>query len=400
MKSWVEISASRLAENYRVLSQAAGEQVAVLAVVKADAYGHGAAICAPVLAAAGAPWLGVTDPHEGAVVRNALASAGIAAPHQRRILVMNECLPEDAEAIVRHHLTPVVSTIQQMQALARYSPMPFSVHLEIDTGMSRQGVSMGSPLTAVLDWLQAHRDMIHLEGVMTHFASAEIACSHQSIAQRNHFNEALLQVAAAGLRPEWIHAGNSSSLDNEVDAIPGLLWLTGLARTYRTRVMERAGLGLYGYCLPIEREQDYTGPVPSRVAAQLMQVMTWKARIIGLREVAAGTRIGYDGTFTATRPMRLALLPVGYADGVRRELSSTNCSEGSWVTIAGQRAPIVGRVSMNLTVVDVTALGSIAVGDEAIMLGEGITAEDHARIAGTIPYEIICAVRSPRLLKP
>jgi alanine racemase len=400
VKSWVEISEQRLKENYRVLTAAAGAGISVLAVVKADAYGHDAALCAPVLAQAGAEWLGVTDAAEGALVRNALAAAGIAAPHQPRILVMNECLPEDAEALVRHRLTPVVSTIRQMQALARYSPTPFAVHLEIDTGMSRQGVSMGEPLAAVLDWLQAHRDIVHLEGVMTHFASAEIACSHQSAAQRGRFNEALLQVASAGLRPEWIHAGNSSSIDNEVDAVPGLLSLARLAHTYQARAMVRTGLGLYGYCLPIEREQDYTGAAPSRVAPQLTRVMTWKARIIGLREVAAGARIGYNGTFTAQQPMRLALLPVGYADGLRRELSSTNDSGGGSVTIGGQRAPIIGRVSMNLTVVDVTALASVAIGDEVIMLGDGITAEDHARIARTIPYEIVCAVRSSRVLKP
>jgi alanine racemase len=234
---------------------------------------------------------------------------------------------------------------------------------------------------------------------MTHPASTEIACSHQSVAQRHRFNEALLQVAAAGLRPQWIHAGNSSSLDNEVDSIPSLLWLAKLAHTYEARAMVRTGLALYGYCLPIEREQDFTGNPSSRIAAQLTPVMTWKARITGLREVAAGTRIGYNGTFTAPQPMRLALLPLGYADGLRRELSSTNDRTGGWILLDGQRAPIIGRVSMNLTVVDVTALPRTSIGDEAILLGEGITAEDHATLARTISYEILCSVRGPRVLR-
>jgi alanine racemase len=126
-------------------------------------------------------------------------------------------------------------------------------------------------------------------------------------------------------------------------------------------------------------------------------VLTWKARVIGLRKIAAGTHVGYGATFTAAHPMRLVLLPVGYADGLRRELSSSPTGAG-WVMLHGQRASIVGRVSMNLTVVDVTHIADVAVGDEAVILGEGITAEDHAAIAGTISYEILCGMKSHALL--
>jgi alanine racemase len=129
----------------------------------------------------------------------------------------------------------------------------------------------------------------------------------------------------------------------------------------------------------------------------LLPVLTWKARVIGLREIAAGTHVGYGATFTATHPMRLALLPVGYADGLRRELSSTETSAG-WVMLHGCKAPIVGRVSMNLTIVDITEIPGVAVGDQAIVLGEGSTAEDHAQLAGTIPYEILCGMQAPSLL--
>ena len=399
MTNWVEISAARLAANYRTFDAAATE-ASVLAVIKADAYGHGAALCAPVLAEAGVSWLGVTDAAEGVVVRNALTSAGITPDQQPRILIMSEGLPEDAETIVRHRLTPVVSSFPQLQALGRYSPAPLSVHLEIDTGMSRQGIVQGSALGSVLDFLAAHGDVLHLEGVMTHFASAEIAGSHQSAAQRGRFSDALCQIAAAGLCPGYIHAGNSSSVDNQTDSAPWLAWISRLAQTHGARPMVRAGLGLYGYALPIEREQNYIGPAESRVRHLLLPVLTWKARVTALREIPPGTHVGYNGTFVADRPMQLALLPVGYADGLRRELSSTNERAGGWVMIGGRRAPIVGRVSMNLTVVDVTDLPPVAIGDEAIVLGEGVIADDHARIARTIPYEILCGLRAPRRMVP
>ena len=122
--------------------------------------------------------------------------------------------------------------------------------------------------------------------------------------------------------------------------------------------------------------------------------MTWKTRVIGVREVGVGDTVGYNATFVAERPMRLALLPVGYADGLRRELSSTNAQAGGWMMVQGQRAAIVGRVSMNLTVVDVTEIASVQIGDEVVVLGDGTTAEDHARLAGTIAYEIVCGVRA------
>jgi alanine racemase len=122
--------------------------------------------------------------------------------------------------------------------------------------------------------------------------------------------------------------------------------------------------------------------------------MSWKTRVIGLRDVRAGDTVGYNAIFTAERPMRLALLPIGYADGVRRELSGSNARAGGWAMVKGRRAAIVGRVSMNLTVVDVTEIAGVAVGDEAVVLGDGVTADDHARLAQTIAYEIVCGVRA------
>jgi alanine racemase len=157
--------------------------------------------------------------------------------------------------------------------------------------------------------------------------------------------------------------------------------------------MVRSGIALYGYCLPIEQaDTDVQAKVRCGLDG-LQPVMCWKTRVLGLREVHAGDTVGYNAIFTAQRPMRLALLPVGYANGLQRELSGSNERPGGWVMVHGQRASIVGRVSMNLTVVDVTDIPGVAVGDEVVVLGDGMTADDHARLAHTIAYEIVCGVR-------
>ncbi|MEG9438183.1 alanine racemase [Edaphobacter sp. HDX4] len=404
MKSWIEISAQRLTANYRLLVEAAAD-TSVLAVVKADAYGHGAQLCAPVLAQAGAAWLGVTDAAEGAAVRAALTAQGVSPEQQPRVLVMSEAHDEDARLTLEHRLTPVVSSVLQMQSLAHAARergiQLVDVHLEIDTGMARQGVAPGDDLEEVLQWL-IQQSVVRLDGVMTHFASAEVTGSHQTAQQRRLFEQAILQVVSAGLRPKWIHAGNSSTIDNQNDEAgtgeSPLCWLRKLAHMAEANPMVRSGLSLYGYSLPLECEQNYAGRSEPLVHPCLQPIMTWKARVTHVREVEPGMKIGYNGTLTAARSMRLALLPIGYADGLRRELSGTDVRAGGWVLFGSQAAAIVGRVSMNLTIVDVTALPSVAVGDEAVVLGKGITAEDHARLAATIPYEILCGIKAPRLL--
>jgi alanine racemase len=179
-------------------------------------------------------------------------------------------------------------------------------------------------------------------------------------------------------------------LDNQ-DAAGNLAWLRSLAGSVGARSMARSGIALYGYCLPIEPDDAVA---EAKVRCGLQPVMCWKTRVIGLRDVQAGDTVGYNATFRAKRLMRLALLPVGYADGLRRELSGTNARAGGWTMVKGQRAAIAGRVSMNLTVVDVTEIPGVAVGDEVVVLGDGVTADDHARLAHTISYEIVCGVRA------
>jgi alanine racemase len=395
--SWVEISEQRLVANYRLLIDAAGRDSAVLAVVKANAYGHGAGMCAPVLARAGAEWLGVADAVEGASLREALTAAHIAHRDQPRILVMCGGLNEDAESIVRHELTPVVWEQQQMEALAAAvrqrggNAAPLPVHLEIDTGMARQGITPGEQLHTLLHWLK-RQPLLRLDGILTHFASSEVAGSPQTLSQRKQFEDALAAVAEAGLRPAWVHAGSSSTLDNP-NTEDNLPWLRTLATNAGAQSMVRPGIALYGYCLPIEQTSATDEP-QAKVQCKLKPLMTWKTRILSLRDVQTGDAIGYNSTFRAERPMRLALLPVGYADGLRRELSGSNARPGGWVMLKRQRAAIIGRVSMNLTVVDVTEIPGVSTGDEVVILGDGITADDHARLAHTISYEIVCGVRA------
>ncbi|HKO19110.1 MAG TPA: alanine racemase, partial [Acidobacteriaceae bacterium] len=288
-------------------------------------------------------------------------------------------LAEDVPTLVQNRLTPVLWSLEQVQALAGHPGL--KVHVELETGMGRQGCRPGAEFAAVLDAIEAVG--LDLGGVMTHFCAAEVVGSAKTREQQAEFERGVEQVHTRGLRPDWVHAGASSSLDNP-EWRPE--WLTGLAGSIGAKPMVRCGIGLYGYCNPLEGGE-------SAVRPKLLPVMTWNTRVMDVRDVATGDCIGYNSTFTVPAPMRLALLPVGYADGMRRSLSSTNTRQGGWVFIRGQRAPIVGRVSMNLTMVDVSAIEGVAVGDEVVLLGDGVTADGHARLAGTISYEILCGVR-------
>lgn len=401
MNSWAEISEPHLLANFRALRQVAGPglsgtpAIPVLAVIKANAYGHSAELCGPPLARAGAPWLGVTDATEGARVRQALIAAGIAPAHQPEILIMCAPAPEDAPDLLQHRLTPIVWNPDQIDALAeavRRARLtePFPIHLEIDSGMSRQGVAPGPALARTLVSLAPTAAHLRVAGVLTHLSSAEVTAAPETRAQLASLHAALQTVANAGLRPDWLHVGNTSTLDNQSllagtdpEPVP-FAWLRAAAVTLGARPMLRSGLALYGHALPTS---------DPRLHLHLYPVLTWKTRIRSLTDIPAGAAIGYNATFRAPRPMRLALLPVGYADGLRRELSASNTDPGGWVMIRGQKAPIAGRISMNLTTVDVTDIPEAAIGDVVTLLGPGISAADHATLAGTIPYEILCGLR-------
>jgi alanine racemase len=384
VKSWVEISSARLAENFRAIRFAAGSDVEALAVIKADGYGHSATLCAPVLTKAGAKWLGVTDVEEGAAVRAALGESST------RIMVMSGMEVADAPALIADGLTPVVWTVEQVAAMERAAHAAgqrVAVHVEVDTGMGRQGAAVGQALRDVLAALAESR-WVFCEGVMTHLCCSEVAGAMTTEVAEKLFGEALEGVAAAGLKPEFVHIGNSSAVDEGST----MMWVKQQAEKLGAKAMVRTGLALYGYCLPIEGEE-----AAGHLRPKVKPVMTWKARVLGVRDVRAGATVGYGATFVAEEAMRLALIPAGYADGFRREASSS-VGDG-WVMVKGERAPVVGRVSMNLTVVDVSAIEGVVVGTEAVLLGEGVSADDHARWAGTIPYEILCGIRGTHVLR-
>lgn len=369
------------------MQEVAGANAHVLPVIKANGYGHGTELIALVLAEAGAEWLGINDVEEGARVRRALGRRPV------RLLAMCGMEPEDAPAMVAAKITPVVWTASHLRALAAVLPgspkkrMP--VHLEIDSGMARQGAAPGAELAAFLEQLKRFPGF-ELEGLMSHLSSAEVTEADVTERQRERFAEGIAQVIAAGIRPHMLHLANSSALDEGATTE----WVRQTAETLGAQVMVRPGLAVYGYCLPIEMESGASSM--GFLASRVQPVLAWKTRVLATRFVVPGDTVGYGATFVAERRMRLALLPVGYADGFRREASS-GIGDG-WVMIAGKSAPVVGRVSMNLTVVDVSAIPSAQECVEVTLLGDGVTAEDHARWCGTIPYEILCGVRAPARL--
>jgi alanine racemase len=374
--TWAEISRSSLLHNFRHL-QSLAAPAGLLAVVKANAYGHGAVACSEALVSAGAQWLGVTDVAEGASVR--AACSGV------HILAMGGLWPGEAATAYAHQLTPAVWEPIHLEEAAR-AGAPLSVHLEIDTGMSRQGVRIAE-LPALLDKLSV-LPSVRLEGVLTHFHSPEMLDSAANGEQFAQFVTAMDTIHARGLRPKWIHAGNSTSLLQ-----PGAGALVKLAEKYGTKAMLRPGLALYGYA------PRFSGEAAPDFAANLKPVLTWKSRVASLRTIQSGETAGYCATFRATRPTRLALLPVGYADGLNRMLSNRGAA-----LVRGHRAHIAGRVSMDLTILDVTDIPGVEIGDEAVLIGaqgtETITACDQADLSGTIPYEILCNInaRVPRVM--
>lgn len=379
--TWAEISRSRLIHNHGVLRRLAGAETELLCVVKANAYGHGLVECARTLAGNGARWFGVTCVEEGVVLRRELPEAGI--------LVMSGIWLGEAEAALEHDLTPVVWEARHIGLLEgaakrlRAAPGDCPVHLEIDTGMSRQGVRP-EDLESLLGRFGAGSPL-RLQAVMTHFHSPGNA--ELTAGQMREFVTAVGTIQGQDLWPEILSAGSSAAA-LEPDAE-----LARTAQRMGAQPMVRAGIGLYGYAPDAEH--------PSEGAAQLEPVLQWKTRVVSLREIPPGATVGYDATFTAQRPMKLALLPVGYADGVNRLLS--NRGE---VLVRGKKAGVVGRVSMDHTSVDVTDVAGVEVGDEVVLIGaqsteQGevkVTAADVAKLTGTIPYEVLCgiAARVPR----
>jgi alanine racemase len=385
---WVEICPRHLEDNYRFLSRLASPSVELLAIVKANAYGHSLDICAPAAVSAGARWLGVTSVEEGAEARRLCPDA--------RILIIGSVFPGQGQSIISNRLTPVVWDPYQFDELesaaSSTDTRSIAVHLEIDTGMSRQGVDLESlsPLLARFN----RRSPLRLEGVMTHLFAADESDERVTGDQLARMEIALEAIRSAGLRAGILNVGNSAALlAGETDTIAALGTRHGM------KTLMRPGLALYGVIPEYDPGFLHAEPISlARARRELHPVLTWKSRVVSVRSVPAGAVVGYNGTFVATEPMRLALIAAGYADGLDRKLGNSFS-----LLVRGQRAPLAGRISMDQSVIDVTEIPGVSPGDEVVILGsqgsEIISAHDHAHVSGTIPWEVFTRIsaRVPRI---
>lgn len=356
MRSWVEVSLGTIRANYRAVKSAVEATAEVMPVVKADAYRHGAVQVSRALEEEGAPWLAVSNVEEGIALRE----AGI----RTRILVMADFLPEDREALTRHALTPVIHSLDDI-AQARG---PF--HLKVDSGMGRLGTRATPAEIVERVRTSAAPPESSLEGLMTHFASAGNYTSPQTAQQIERFEAVLKALREAGLAPRYVHSSAT---------IP-----VAYGRREAWGNLVRPGHAIYGYVSPAR------GPAPLQALA-VRPALTWKTAVLAVKEVEQGALIGYGGIHRADKPMRIAVLAAGYADGIPHRLSN----KGS-VIARGKIAPIIGAVSMDLTTIDVTACPELRAGDAVTLLGaEGsvsIDAQQIARIAGTISYSVLCGI--------
>jgi alanine racemase len=382
--TWAEVSLATLRQNFRTVQKHVGANVTPCAVVKADAYGHGAVECSRALEAEGARWLGVTSLDEAIPLRE----AGI----QSNILLMTGFWRGEESEIVRLRLAPTVWEAWQLELLdaaaAELGMTRHPVHLKVDTGMGRLGVVIDQ-LPHVLAALKTAKHLV-LDGLSTHLASSEIMDAPSVGEQMRNFEIARRMVREAGLEPNLVHVANTGAVISRRET-----WAGESGADSKEKSMVRPGVALYGYYLPFQRAgREVSG---GTLRLPVKPILTWKTRILSLRNFGANQPLGYGGTYVTKAPAHVAVLPVGYADGYNRQLSNRGR-----VIVREHYAPIVGRISMDLTLVDVTGIPGIAVGDEVILLGAGaglsVDALEHAELANSTPYEILCNIskRVPR----
>jgi alanine racemase len=357
MRSWVEVSLGQIRANYRAVRNVVGSEVEVMAVVKADAYRHGAPEVARALEAEGANWLAVSNVEEGIYLRR----QGIRA----RILVMADFLPDERAGLEEFGLTPVIHSLEDLPA----ARVPY--HLKIDSGMGRLGTrASAEQIARAVQAVPAN-----LEGLMTHFASSGNYESRQTDDQLAHFEGVLSGLRASGLTPHYIHASGT---------IP-----VAYGRRAAWWNLVRPGHAIYGYVSPAR------GSAPRRQLI-VKPALSWKATVLAVKNLEAGSLIGYGGIHRAARPVRIAVLAAGYADGIPHRLGNRG-----HVIAGGKLAPIIGAVSMDLTTIDISATPEIRVGDAVTLLGSetdvsgsvvSIDAQQVAKVAGTISYSVLCGI--------
>ncbi|MBX3289813.1 MAG: alanine racemase [Acidobacteria bacterium] len=362
------IDLDKLASNFRAIKALCEPDTKILAVVKANAYGHGAVECSKTLAAAGADQFGVAIVEEGIELRD----AGISQP----ILCIGGIWPGDEERVIRHNITPVILTTEMAERLNRAAAerqTTVDVHLKLDTGMGRVGVVLDE-LPSFIDTLLNLKN-IRVTGVMTHFAAAndpnETEFTERQIAD---FYRGVELLRSRGIQPEILDMANSPA--------------AVLYKSSHGNMIRPGGL-LYGF-------GDIL-PSGSRVEG-IEPVMSLRTKVAMVKDVPAGASIGYARSFVTQRASRIATLPIGYNDGYTRSLSN----KGE-VLICGKAAPVIGRISMDWTTVDITGIPEVSAGSDVILIGsdgsESITADDVAAQCGTISYEITCGITSriPRI---
>jgi alanine racemase len=354
-----EIDRGALAANFRTVRSLSGSS-AVIAVVKADAYGHGAIEVSRTLVQAGADYLAVAFTEEARHLRE----AGIKAP----IIVLFD---PDIDDVLKYNLIPVLSDMKSAQAVAREAEkrgVRIPVHIKVDTGMGRLGLA-DSRSKAILDI--ATKKSISIEGIMSHFSEADLADPSFAKRQINAITQLRAELFQNGLDVKLFHIANSAAVmsipESRLDAV-------------------RPGIMLYGYS-PLQKSEIVSQKT------KLVPVMTVKARFVSLRRLCAGSPISYARTFITQRESLIGVIAAGYADGF-----STRFSNNAEVLVKGRRAPVVGRVCMDLTMVDLTDVQEVTEEDEAVIIGrqgaESIGADDLARRIGTIPYEILTSLGS------
>jgi alanine racemase len=360
--AWAEIDLDAIAHNTRALKGLIGAKTQLLAIMKSNAYGHGVLPVARSALNAGATWLGVNLCDEGVQLRQ----AGIKAP----ILTLGYTPATQAATVVANRLTPTINTIEVAAALnAVADPAnPLSIHIKVDTGLSRFGMMPDE----IIPFAQQIAQMkgLRLEGLFTHYASADAADKTSARKQLAVYMETLARLQQAGISIPIRHTAASGAVLDMPEA---------------RLDMVRCGIALYGL-LPSD---EVSRPISLRPALSL------KARIARLRTLPVGTGIGYGATFVTTRPTLAALLPIGYADGVKRGYSNKGVA-----LVHGQRVKVLGRVSMDQMVVDVSDVSGVAEGDETVLIGrqgnDEITCDEMAALLGTINYEVVVGL-APRL---